>query len=394
MSEQAVAADPDGAAPAAQSASTAVGDGPAASPSGPPPSGVRPLHFLADRGPLLRTVLGRLLFVAVAVATLVVGYRLAANLALSPRTTDAEIDADIVRVSAPVAGRLVELAVVENQSVAAGQLLFRVDPETYRLQLELAQAELAVVEGSLADQRRLRESERANAAVAQDEVSRAQTNLDLATRSLERLQPMEAAGYVSRQTLDEARTAVSDAAVSLRQALGASKAARNEVQTTLALEAQVRANLTLVAIARRALEQTEVQAPVAGKVVGLKIAEGENLVPGVPLFTLIDSASWVANGLFPETALAGIQVGDSADVFVMIDQRVRIAGTVDGIGWGVVSDDEIAAFGGLPYVARTLNWVQVAARFPVRIRLHVPPEPLMRIGASAVVILHEQQRTR
>jgi len=350
------------------------------------------VHPFAERAALIRPFLGRLLFVVVAVATLVVGYRLAATLALSPRTTDAEIDADVVPISSVVPGRVVELAVAENQSVAAGQLLLRIDPETYRLELELAQAELAVAEGTLADQERLRQSERANAEVAQEQVGRAQSNLDLATRTAERLQPMEAAGYVSRQTLDEARTAVSDARVGLRQAQGAARAAATQVQTSRALEAQVSANRTQVAIARRALAQTEVRAPVAGKVVGLKIAAGGMALPGVPLFSLIDSASWVASGLFPETELAGIRVGDGADVFVMIDPAVRIPGSVEGIGWGVASDSEIGALGNLPYVARTLNWVRVAARFPVRIKLKEPPERLMRIGASVVVVLHEQRR--
>ena len=350
------------------------------------------MNPLSERGIQFRPLLGRLLFALVAVATLVVAYRLAAALSLSPRTTDAEIDADVVRISCAVPGRVAEVAVAENQSVAAGQLLFRLDPETYRLELELAQAELAVAEGSLADQQRLRESERANAVVAQDQVARAESNLALATRTAERLVPMESAGYVSRQTLDEARTAVGDAKVSLRQAQGAARAAATAVQTTSALEAQVRANRAQVAIARRALEQTQVRAPVAGKVVGLKVAAGGVVMPGVPLFTLIDSATWAASGLFAETELAGIQVGDAADVFVMIDPRVRIRGRVEGIGWGVVSDSEIAALGGLPYVARTLNWVRVAARFPVRIRLEEPPERLMRIGASVVVVLHEQRR--
>lgn len=347
---------------------------------------------LTERGARVRSVLGRALFAVVAVATLLVGHHLAATLARSPRTTDAEIDADLVRIASAVPGRLVELAVQENQSVAAGDLLFRVDPETYRLALELAEAELAVAEGGLADRRRLRESERANAVVAQDQVSRAQSNLELATRTAERLQPMEGAGYVSRQTLDEARTAVSDARVSARQAQGAARAAAGAVQTTQALEAQVRANRAQVAIARRALEQTQVRAPVAGKVVGLTLAPGGYVLTGVPLFTLIDSSSWAAKGLFPETDLAGIRVGDRADVFVMIEPRVRIAGRVEGIGWGVVSDAEGAALGSLPYVARTLNWVRVAARFPVRVRLEAPPERLMRIGASVVVVLHEQPR--
>lgn len=190
---------------------------------------------------------GRLLFVVVALATLAVAYRLVATLALSPRTYDAAIDADLVPISSPLPGRLIELAVSDNQEVTAGDLLFRIDPENYRLELAQAEAELAVVEATLADQRRLREAERANATVAQDQVRRAQSNLDLARRTAERLTPMESQAYISRQTLDEALTAVRDTEISWQQALGAAQAAENQVQSTQALEAQVRANRAQVA---------------------------------------------------------------------------------------------------------------------------------------------------
>jgi membrane fusion protein, multidrug efflux system len=346
---------------------------------------------MSIRERLTPALVGRVLFGAVLLFTLILAYRLAIDLDRTPSTTDAEIDAEVVPVSSAVAGRLLELAVRENASVKAGQLLFRIDPTTYRLELEAAEAAVAVAEGGLADQERLRESERANAVVAHDQVERARANLDLANRTVERLQPMVAAGYVSRQSLDEARTAAGDAQVSLRQAEGAARAADAAVQTTRALEAQVRASRAQAGVARRALEQTEVRAPVDGKVVGLTIAAGAFVVPGQTLFTLIDTATWAAEGLFRETDLAGIAVGDPAEVYVMTDRRVPIMGEVESIGWGIASDDAVALAGKMPFVARSLNWVRVAARFPVRIRLHNPPERLMRKGASAIVVLHEQR---
>ena len=63
-----------------------------------------------------------------------------------------------------------------------------------------------------------------------------------------------------------------------------------------------------------------------------------------------------------------------------------VRGEIDSLGWGVASDVS-ATFGGLPHVERTLNWVQIAARFPVRIRLDQPPNSLMRYGATAVVVI-------
>lgn len=346
------------------------------------------------RSPRRRRMLARaggvLVFAAVLLATLAVGWRTWQTLSFAPRTTDAEIAADVVRMSAAVPGRLTELAVADNARVEAGALLFRVDPVFYREALELAEAELAVAEAELDEARRLVRAEGANAVAAAEEVERARANLDLAQRTLERLAPMESLGYVSRQMLDEAETAVLDAGISLRQALEASRAAEQEVQSTRALEAQVRAARAAVAIASSDLDKTAVYAPVDGRVAGLEIAEGEFLEPGVPVFTLIDDQSWHARALFRETELEGVQIGDRAEVYVMIDQHVPIAGRVAGIGWGVVSDDALSLLGDLPYVKRTLNWVRVAARFPVRVELESPPRHLLRAGASAVVILRER----
>ena len=69
----------------------------------------------------------------------------------------------------------------------------------------------------------------------------------------------------------------------------------------------------------------------------------------------------------------------------MIDRRQPIKGIVQGIGWGVLDEERINLPRSVPYVQRSLNWVRVAQRFPVRVRLENPPEQLMRLGASAVV---------
>ena len=68
----------------------------------------------------------------------------------------------------------------------------------------------------------------------------------------------------------------------------------------------------------------------------------------------------------------------------MAQPDLPLHGTVDSLGWGVASGRS-ATFGGLPHVESTLNWVRIAARFPVRVLLDEPPQDLMRLGASAVI---------
>jgi membrane fusion protein, multidrug efflux system len=105
---------------------------------------------------------------------------------------------------------------------------------------------------------------------------------------------------------------------------------------------------------------------------------------GHPVFTIINTEHWYAIGNFRETDLAGIKPGQHATVFVMTQPRLPLGGTVDSLGWGVASGVS-ATFGGLPHVESTLNWVRIAARFPVRVLLDDPPADLMRLGALAVI---------
>ena len=135
-----------------------------------------------------------------------------------PSTDDASIDADVVHVASPVGGRIVQLAVHENQRVAKGDLLYVIDPVPYRLTVAQAQADLELARASLDTRRRSLIGERSNAAVAAEQVKRATQNNDLATRDVNRLAPLAAQGYVSAQQFDQAKVRQRDAAVSLAQA--------------------------------------------------------------------------------------------------------------------------------------------------------------------------------
>jgi membrane fusion protein, multidrug efflux system len=251
------------------------------------------------------------------------------RISIYPSTDDATIDADVVHVAAAVGGRIIELPVTENAKVSKGDLLFRIDPVPYRLAVEQAEADLGVAAGELDTRRR--------------------------------------------------------AIVSLQQTRQQEVASLQAVGTEEAAAAAVQARQAALAIARRALEDTVVRAWHDGRVVGLTVLSGEMVVPSQALFTLISTDEWYAVANFRETDLHAIAVGDCATVFSMIDRSQPIKGIVEGIGWGVLDEERINLPRSVPYVQRSMNWVRVAQRFPVRVRLENPPEHLMRLGASAVV---------
>lgn len=335
-----------------------------------------------------KTAGGALVAVLAAIVAVGVGWLYVSRSNSNPLSEDAVLTASVVNIAPAVAGRIETIDVAENQKVAKGDLLFTIDPEPYRLAVMQASADLQLAEATRESQGRSVAAEQSNAAVAASQVTRAQTNLALTEQTLARLTPMLPKGYVTAQQVDDARTLRDDARTSLDQAVRQSQAADVLVGNIEASQAVVAARRAALAIAESGLANTEVRAPHDGRVVGLTTATGEFVVPGQSLFTLIDTQAWYASASFPETEIPDIQIGDCATVYALADRSVALKGRVQGIGWGVISEELINLPRGLPYVPKSLNWVRIAQRFPVRIYLQEPPEELMRMGASAVAIVH------
>ena len=328
---------------------------------------------------------GRLISFGLVILALVLALYALHETNVRPTTDDSSMDADIVHVAAAVGGRIIELPVSENARVAAGDLLFQIDPLPYRLAVEQIAADLDIAEAQLETQRRLLATQRSAAIIAADQTKSARQNHELAARTLERLRPLAAKGYVPKQELDQAQVAEKDTATKLTQAEEQEAAAYRAIDTEAAAEATVLARKAALAIAQRALDDTTVRASHNGLVVGLRVSTGEMVIPSQSLFTLINTDEWFANANFRETDLSAIAIGDCATVFSLIDRKVPIKGVVQGIGWGVTDQDVINIPRSVPFVERSMNWVRVAQRFPVRVRLENPPQLLMRLGASAVV---------
>ena len=332
-----------------------------------------------------RKAVGRLISLAIVAAAIYFAIDVARRSASAPSSDDATIDSDVIHVAAAVGGRIIDIPVAENDLVAKGDLLFQIDPEPYRLALAQAQSELDIAVATLATQRRALATQRSAATIAADQVKRASTNLELATRTVERLAPLADKGYVPAQQLDQAQTTKRDAATSLIQAREQETAAVAAIDTDAAAEATVGARQAAVAIAKRAVDDTTVRATHAGRIVSLSVSTGEMVAPSQTLFTLVNTEEWFAVANFRETDLSAIAAGDCATVYSMIDRTHPIKGVVQGIGAGVLDTDRITLPRSAPYVERSLNWVRVAQRFPVRVRLDEPPARLVRLGASAVV---------
>ena len=334
---------------------------------------------------------GRLVALLAIVGAIAVGAYALDRLSRQPRTNDGYLFADQVGLAPDVSGRIVTLNVGDNQRVKKGDLLLQIDPEPFELHLRQARDRVAALRAEIDLTTRQVASQTSGADAATTQIGRARAQLSLASDTLNRLEPMLSKGYVTQQQVDEARTNKRSAEVALAAAIQQADQARQAIGDTQSLQAQLAGAEAAVALAERDLRNTDLRAPFDGLVTGLEIAAGEYAATGHPLFTLIKTDRWYAVGDFRETELPEIRIGDSAAVWLLGDNRRPVAGHVESIGWGVRPDS--AGAPGLPAVQRTLNWVIVAQRFPVRVLLDNPPPDAMRIGATvSIVVRHDGAR--
>ena len=330
-----------------------------------------------------RAWLGRLITLLAIVAAVGLAISTLYVLDRRPRTHDAHLFAYSAGIAPEVSGRIVALHIANNQRVAKGQPLVDIEAEPFELRVRQARAQVATLKAQISLTGRQVTSQKSGAEAAASQINQARAQLALAHDTVQRLEPLLGKGYVTTQQIDEARTNERNAAIALTTTTQQAHQARQAVGDTESLIAQLAGAQATEALAERDLRLATLRAPYDGSVVGLQIAEGAFAVTGQPLFTLIKSGAWYAIADFRETELPQIAVGDAATVWVMGSDDRPIRGQVVSLGAGVQPEDRDGP--GLPVVGRTINWVVVAQRFPVWVRLDDPPPQLTRIGATVSV---------
>ena len=392
-----------------------------------------------------RQMLNRLLSAGIVIAAAVLGLIVLHSTNYYPRTDDAEIFANFIGIAPQVEGRITRLNMRDNQFVKQGELLFEIDDRPYQYALERALSEQAALEGQITDEgRRIAalvsgvsvsqaniqgsqadlnrwaaavDQARADVANAEQGVNRAKAEWVYANNNLHRIEPLLEKQFVTVDQVDRARTSEVAQGEALKQAgsqlqlseaglqsalaqyerskavLEQSKAQHEQsihaVTTLEPLVNQRGARASAVKSARYNLDNCRVYAPFDARVTNLTISEGAYAHVGQQVFTLIDARVWWAIGNFREGNLQKIMPGMRADVYVLSKPDVRFSGVVDSVGFGVTPDADV--FGtlapGLPDVQRTLNWVHLASRYPVRVRVKEPSPELFRVGESAIVVI-------
>lgn len=334
-----------------------------------------------------RATLGRMIgwsALALAVIAAVILFRWSAH---HPRSDAGRISAPVIGIAPRVSGPIRSLPIQENQLVPAGGVLFEIDPEPYQLAADIARANLGAVKGDLGNARRAIEAQRLQVKAAAGALVQAETALLAATETYERLAPLLPKRYASPEQVDTARRAKETAAAAVEVARAELAATEASVLDTSAIDARLLAATAALAQADLAVRDCTVRAPFEGRVAGMNLAAGAFARTAMDAMTFIDTRQWDVVVEFQESELDGIRPGDLARVELMTAPGRTFEGRVESLGWGVTALPQ-DPFAGLPIVMKELDWVRLAQRFPVKIRLakDVPPD-LLRVGASATATI-------
>jgi RND family efflux transporter MFP subunit len=282
---------------------------------------------------IIRKIFGIFMTALIFAAAILIGRVLWVHYMDQPWTRDGRVRADVINVAPDVSGAVVTMPVIDNQFVHKGDLLMEIDPSHYTIAVEQARATVAARNADL----RMRRDDAARRADLDNEV-------------------------VSKESRDNATQTASGAAANLQQAQAALDAAELN------------------------LARTKVFAPVDGYVTNLNVHRGDYATTGSAKLAIVDSHSFWVYGYFEETKLPHVRIGDKAEMRLMSGGVLK--GRVESISRGIYDRDNPQSRELLADVNPTFNWVRLAQRVPVRIRIdEVPADVVLSAGTTCTVMV-------
>jgi multidrug resistance efflux pump len=346
------------------------------------------------------------LIVLVAIAAVLLKYW---DYVVNPWTRDGQVRAQVIQITPRVSAPIVKLAVKDNQFVKTGDLLFAIDPRTFQADLESAQAKYDKSGDSYLGQEQQVEAALAYVEVSRASLLQAQSSINQADSTIkknkaeyERQQELLPQKATSEKSVERARANYEVSVQKRKGAVASLAQARASLLQSQADLAETRANLgaagdanASIREARAAVEQaelnlefTEIRAPVNGYVTNLELQLGSQAVANQPALALVDVNSFWIDGFFKENYIERIIPGDKAIVTLMSYPDKPFEATVDSLGWGIAQNDGSTGFDLLPNISPTFEWIRLAQRVPIRVRLGELPEGVaLRVGTTASVLV-------
>jgi multidrug resistance efflux pump len=315
----------------------------------------------------------------------------------APWTRDATVRAYVAMMAPEVAGRIVELPVVDNKFVRKGDVLMVIDPTNYRIAVSQAEAGVQQAEASV-------QSIEAQMTVQQAQINANQAQLDVAEAALvfaeqqaTRYQGLAKKGAGTVQNAEQFTSQLSQQQATVKSAAANLALAQRQVESLKAQRMSAEATLAQakaqLSQAKVNLERTRILSPADGYVTNLLAQLGDYVNVGVNTISIVDANSFWVDGYFEETNVAPIRVGDPAQIKLM-GHSETVHGHVDSIARAINVPNAQPNNQGVATVNPIFTWVRLAQRIPVRVRIDaVPPEVVLAAGMTATVEIDGQTRT-
>jgi multidrug resistance efflux pump len=313
---------------------------------------------------------------------LLFGWTLVAD-RLTPYTSDASVRAFVVRMVPEVSGKVIEVAVRDNQVVRTGDLLYRIDPTPFDIAVERAEAKLAAA------------GQAVGVSTAAVDAAEAQLVEEIAGRNNVREQAARVFELVRRGVYspargDQARSQLGAAEAQVEQAQAALEQARQALGPQGTENPQIREALAALEQARLDLSHTTLHAPGDGVVSNLQLDSGQFATAGRPALTFLDARLVWLSAFLRENNLEYIKPGARAEVVLDVLPGRTLPARVVSVGWGV-GEDDMDSTTGLPKTRQgSGRWLASAQRFPVELAFETAggPPSGVRYNARASVILY------
>jgi len=315
----------------------------------------------------------------------------------APWTRDATVRAYVVTMAPEVAGRIVELHVVDNKYVRKGDLLLVIDPTNFRIAVSQAEAAVQQAQANVQniDAQMTVQQAQINASQAQLRLGRAA--LVFAQQQAERYQKLAKDGWGTVQNAQQFTSQLHQQEATVQSAQENLNQTRRQIETLKAQRLSAEAGLAQAKAqlnqAQVNLERTRILSPVDGYVTNLLAQLGDYVNVGINTISVVDADSFWVDGYFEETNLAPIRVGDPAQIKLMGHNQI-VRGHVDSVARAINVANAQPNSQGVATVNPIFTWVRLAQRIPVRIHIdEVPPNVVLSAGMTATVEINDRDRS-
>ncbi len=314
----------------------------------------------------------------------------------APWTRDATVRAYVVTMAPEVAGRIVELHVVDNKYVRKGDLLLVIDPTNFRIAVSQAEAAVQQAQASVKNVEAQMSVQQAQISASQAQLRQGGAALVFAQQQADRYQKLATDGWGTVQNAQQFTSQLHQQEATVQSAQDNLNQTLRQVETLKAQRLSAEAGLAQAEAqmnqAQVNLERTRILAPVDGYVTNLLAQLGDYVNVGVNTISLVDADSFWVDGYFEETNLAPIRVGDRAQIKLMGHGQI-VRGHVDSIARAINVANAQPNSQGVATVNPIFTWVRLAQRIPVRVHIdEVPPDVVLAAGMTATVEIDGRAR--